>query len=405
MTRIGIIGNMNNNGFAFARHLRRRGHDVTLCPLNTDPRHFLPSADYSDDPSDMAFIRPLLWGDLASYAILPVEHLRADVADFDILFACGAAPAFLARAGRRVDVFFPYGSDSYDLPFFRFKDYGSGPIFSRKSVRYHLQNWRFCRDQQRGIGSARFVLNANDTWQRLIRRCGFRGARLPYVVPMLFLNGQGGSFPQGRFSAEIDHARAQSDLMIVHSSRHVWVTRNDPYSVKANDRLLRGFARFLSQTGTRAVLVTFEYGPDVAHSKRLAAELGCQEQILWLPQAERRDILPCIAAADVVATMFERSWILGGAAMEGLALGRPVIQYREDRRHAKEMPELPPLLNARTADEISARLVWCLENPEERRAYGEAGRRWVNTHAIEAPLNAIEQALAQLATEGSGGRS
>src|SRR5690349_18189507 len=114
--RIGCVGNTNNMLFSLCRHLRDRALDAWLVLLNNELMQFHPSWD-TFDLSYQGFTRTVAWGDLPAYALTSAARIRADLADFDFIIGTNTAPAYVAKAKLRCDIFFPHGSDIYRLPF------------------------------------------------------------------------------------------------------------------------------------------------------------------------------------------------------------------------------------------------------------------------------------------------
>ena len=114
--KIALIGNMNNNFFVLARYLRDEGFNCSVFALPYEPAHFSPISD-SNSEEDIKLVQILPWGNAHDLLDLSSGTINAVFEQYNFFIACGTAPAFLTKAGITVDLFIPYGSDLYLLPF------------------------------------------------------------------------------------------------------------------------------------------------------------------------------------------------------------------------------------------------------------------------------------------------
>ena len=105
--------------------------------------------------------------------------------------------------------------------------------------------------------------------------------------------------------------------------------------------------------------------------------------------------LALFAECDIVADQF-----IGGAygytALEGMALGKPVLSFVRSA-NLVDAPDECPIINA-TPDNLDQVLLWVLRNREHLRAIGEQGRRyvqrWHSVSAVAARLGSLYQDTA-----------
>lgn len=384
--RIACLGNMNNNMFCLVRYLRRQGLDAHLLLLSHEQQHFLPEADTHDD-AYLAYTRRLSWGSEPDFGKTDPAQIRADLAGFDAFVACNYAPAFLHKAGIAVDLFCPHGSDYNEVPFYAAADGSPTPLAVA---------------QRGGIAQARHIMATptNAVCEGYWHRLEPRGLRIPYPIPLIFLPEYDEEHTRPEYADEAGRAllselRARGGLVAMQHTRQCWSNPALANDHKGNDVLLRGFARFLAESGAQADLVLLEYGPDVEASRRLAQELGLARAVHWLPKTQRKRLMPLLRMADLCALEFRYSWIAGGALFETLALERPMLARRDDQDHPGR--RLFPLLRAATSEEVAQRLA---DFTQDRAAYadmGAQGRRWLEEE-ITAP--AVQAALAVLRGEG-----
>jgi hypothetical protein len=382
--KVACVGNMNNNFFALARHLRDRGVDAHVLLLDIEMSHFHPAAD-SYDLSYQSYTHLMNWGAPFAFGAASPQKLRDDLAEYDVLIASGTAPAFIHRAGRTVDVFMPFGSDLIDYPFLRIVH-----------PRYQLSYTRFTRAQRAGIENSRWVhLDlSNSDFEGCYQRLHCKGKRLTAGLPIVYTpiyspHAIANYYDRTHWFHEFKRIRDSHDLVVFHHGRHHWKTTVEDISRKANDNLIRGFASFVrSNPDFRAALVTLEYGRDVVASKALIAELGIASNVFWFPQMARKDLMVGLNLSDIGTGEFHRSWFSFGTMYETLAMAKPFLHYRNDELYRDFYPEMYPLMNARTDHEIAAQLQDFRNRPEHFRELGERGRQWFEKFVIGDVLDA-----------------
>jgi glycosyltransferase involved in cell wall biosynthesis len=163
-----------------------------------------------------------------------------------------------------------------------------------------------------------------------------------------------------------------ADFVLLCPSRHDW-------HVKGTERLLQAFARFVQADRPNAVLLLFDWGQEVDRSKALVKELGIERNVRWSQPLPKLRLIDAYRAADIVLDQFLIG-TFGAVAPEAMACGRPVIMAFDLQLHAWCFPVLPPIVNARTTEEIYAELSRLAGDGEARRALGSAGREWVEQH-------------------------
>ena len=182
-----------------------------------------------------------------------------------------------------------------------------------------------------------------------------------------------------------------ADLKIFCCARLMWV-RNPMYSPQAwqsvsknSDWLFRGLAQFVREhPGARPRLLVTDYGPDVEATKRLVAELGIEEHVVWLPKILRKEIMFLLAACDVGIGQFYRDpGIVSGTGWEILASGKPLLQsfnFAPEAFGAEFGYPPPPVLDAQSPADVAHHLAHMYANPENRKAIGQASLDWFNRY-------------------------
>lgn len=377
--KIACIDNMNNMMFSLTRYLRDMGHKAELYIRADGYEHFSPNADsYINNTHD--FIKR---EDKKFYLYSGHELLRK-YGKYDVIIGSGYAPFQLQRMGRKLDVFVPHGSDFFSYPL---KPFGITP---RRFFVYVLG-----RMQKAGIENSRYIhMNqTNDEQERLIKSFKISGSVVKMPVPFIYYpQYESNEFEKFKNASEnyktLSKLRQENDLLVFHHSSHQWVNPVYSLSQKRNDILIRGFSQFLKQNpGYKACLVMVEYGSDVAESKKLIKELGCESRCLWIPVTTRKDIMSFISLADIGAGEFGHSWLTYGTILEYMAMGVPIMHYRDDSLYASMPDQLYKMYNARNPEDIVSVLELFRKDPSEFKRTGLASREWFRRVAIEKPLN------------------
>jgi glycosyltransferase involved in cell wall biosynthesis len=166
-------------------------------------------------------------------------------------------------------------------------------------------------------------------------------------------------------------------MLFFMMSRLDWA-KNDPSpgrtSANENDRVFLAFARFL-QERPDAALVVADRGADKEEANRLVASLGIADRVRFVAPMSRDERIRHMLMADVCLDQFGLG-AYGLGALESMACGKPLITYiREDFLGQCGLP-VPPVLNARTVDEILSAM---RDATDQRRRddIGRAAREWV----------------------------
>jgi glycosyltransferase involved in cell wall biosynthesis len=180
------------------------------------------------------------------------------------------------------------------------------------------------------------------------------------------------------------------DFLLLCPSRHDW-------HVKGLDRLLRAFAEFVHSDRPKALLFLFDWGQEVDRSRCLVQELGVEGNVRWSAPLPKVRLIDAYRAADVVCDQFLIG-TFGAVAPEAMACGTPVVMAFDPGLHAWCFPELPPVVDARTPEQISSALRRLAEDDGERVRMGQLGREWVERHhgwrlVVDRHLEIYEQAL------------
>ncbi len=397
--RIAVVGNMNNNAFTQMRYFRDLGADAVLFPFANDAEgqsaHFAPQGDTYQWGRWAHYVRPLPIPN-SNQAVTgwplklrpppPLDPVADALAGFDQVLGTGIAPAVFERMGRKLDGFSPYsvGIEFYETPEF-------SAMAQRMSMR-GMMHRRVRAVQARGVRNARVRFNADMGLTReAFDRLGVGFERLP--TPMVY---SGEDYTTGDLSAAAREAARRmeaGDLVMFCAARHRWKPPADlpasgwRISNKHSDWPFRALARFVSANPrARPVFVTIEYGPDIAATKQLVAELGIEDFVCWLPILPRKEIMALLSLADLGIGEFllSEGLLWGGTGFEVLAAGRPLVQafnFTRENFAAQFGYDPPPILDAKSPDEVATHLQRIYADRGRAMQNGADNARWFNEHA------------------------
>jgi hypothetical protein len=385
--KIALLGNMNNSFNAVCRYLLDYGYDAQLFTFDYEIYpHFQPSADCYDDRWK-TYTQKLPWGNANTFLKTDRKYLRDFFGEFDVLIGSGYAPAFVQKAGRRLDIFAPHGSDINHLPYLR----GYSP---KNFGRYLFVG----RNQRKGIMNSKHVFS--DRWtndlEKKIKRIPLNGERHYTIIPFLYLPQYQNlkSLPEDLHMARLKVIREQSDLIVFHHIRHSWVNPVDIIALKSNNFLFEAVAKFKERNhGVKISIVTFEYGDDVIHTKNLIEKLRLEDSVEWFSITPRKDIMKMMTLADVVTGEFNYSFVTYGAILEGMAMSKPIMHRRDDALYTDTHQDLYPMVYAASTEDILKGLEDILKYPAKYQAMGEQGNAWMKRNMVEIPMQEMAKVL------------
>ena len=147
-------------------------------------------------------------------------------------------------------------------------------------------------------------------------------------------------------------------------------------------------------------------GPGLAGLRQMVKDKNLEDTVNFTGRVPDRQLLDVLSTSDVCVNpdkpceMNDISTMI--KIMEYMGLGKPIVQFdlKEGRFSAGEAS-----LYANKHDmvgDFAAKILWLLENPEERKRMGEIGRRRVETElawkfSVENLLAAYERAFSKRA--------
>ena len=404
--RVLHVGNVANNGYLNAKFLRRAGVEAdALC----DEWHMISQPEWEDAPIEwnggdpeaplmeraaeagwrrpdwvlsprrwdptnsseswlgtrLELLRDTPWL-LRRYAALrggsslrPTDVLRAGAwldrlerlfgpagplfESYDVVHAYGIHPILLLLTGRSPFVAFEHGT-MRELPF---QDDWYGRLLS---LSYHRAGKVIITNPDVIAAAGRLGLGPDDY------------VFIPHPVDETKYR-PGPSELRGRMEAE------GWDFVAISPSRHDW-------EIKGSDRMLRAFAELVRQDRPNALLLLNDWGLEVGRSRALIAELGIERNVRWLEPLPKLRLIDAYRAADVVLDQFLIG-TFGAVAPEAMACGTPVLMAFEPQLHEWCFPELPPIVDVRTPEQIYRELRRLARDEKALAELSGAGRDWV----------------------------
>lgn len=399
--KIACVGNMNNNNFSLVRYLRGMGYDAHLFSLN-EVEHFHPQHDtFSLDYQN--YHHHLDWS-LDHINKISKDLIQTQLKGYSFMIAEGVAMAFLQKGGFKVDVYIPYGSDLYWLPFWKPSKNIKARILSflKKKLMNNLKETHrkeFTNFHQKAIKSAGVIICGNKELKEPIEKLGVLDKWVKLSAPIVnnrVYNPETIEHYHNRshWLQSVQDFIKGSDFILFSHVRQYWKVKNndvvDYFSMKGNDKFIRALARLINENQDKHIkLVMLEYGPDVHHSKQLISDLNLSSHVLWLPKSSRKEIMVCMSMAHLVVGEVNLSSLGSGVINESMVMEKPIISYREDELYKDEFDTLYPLLNAHTEDDIFQQLVYGLNNPDRLKEIGKESSQWYQTHCVDKSLSLI----------------
>jgi hypothetical protein len=282
--KIACIGNMNNMLFQIGRYLMDEGNEVTFFLLE-EFDHFLPEADTFESMEKYS-IKKLGWN-FETFTKVKALEIRNIFSGYDYLIGTDLAPAYLFKAGMKLDIYFPHGSDLYEYPFFRYRNHPP-------------QLWEIpanivSRAQFKGIKETEAVsLDVSDeVYEKPYAKIRTKDQKRLVSPPFLYYKQYTEHYPS--LSSQHDtffEIRKQYKFIVFQQISQDWSMRGEFKIDKGNNHLINGFAAYLKENADYkkdSLLILMEYGGDVEKSKRLISELGIENNVRWFKKMQRKD--------------------------------------------------------------------------------------------------------------------
>lgn len=177
----------------------------------------------------------------------------------------------------------------------------------------------------------------------------------------------------------------RADFILFHPPRQHWEAKRDPDWEKGNDYLIRGFADFVKTVDPRGAAVFVDWGLKVEESKALLIQLGVADRVKWVRPLPNVQMIKYVKATDALADQFFLG-AFGSTMPKALLHGSPALIYLDEERHRWCFPELPPVLNVRTPEEICEALKRLYLDTDFRNDLVARGRIWYEKYHSNAVI-------------------
>jgi glycosyltransferase involved in cell wall biosynthesis len=376
-----FVNNTQNNFFILAKYLRQSGIDASLLiPSNADV-----SEIHLPQWHDLSVDRASADSQWILFEEVPIQfnpfrfigsqmRLNKFLRNFDVIVASGLGPIWV-RWVKSPFIFLALGRDLDQLAI---------QGWAGDSMKHAPSNWKertksfiirtALRDSLKKAAAVVVAPYQVETAKRL----GLRNLRfLPHVMDTDLLKPMEDS--EKRSVRARWRKRLDCDFIFFHPSRQVWVNRDVPIC-KGNDKVFRAFGKFIKETGKKAKLIVIETGWDVPDSKKLISECGIAEHVIWKQPMKRPDLREYYNVADIVFDQFTVG-VFALVAVEAMACGTPVFSYVNPGPDGLFYPEMPPLINVRSIEEIFTQLCNLTEDEDYRTNLGKRSRDWIMKYA------------------------
>jgi glycosyltransferase involved in cell wall biosynthesis len=185
-----------------------------------------------------------------------------------------------------------------------------------------------------------------------------------------------------------------ADVLLFCPIRHDW-------AVKGTDIHIRALPELRERIPGRVVLLLAPWGQQVEDSRRLAAELGCTDSIVWLERPLcRLHLVRHMQAADAVLDQMALPHF-GATAPQALAAGTPVIMSYRPESTAWIVGEPAPILSAFDPNGVVEAVLRAID-PVWRAAFTERARVWIDSQHHHDRLVRDHLAVYRALTEKLG---
>jgi len=371
--KIALFDNTCNTGYVLMRYLRDAGYDADLFLTGPPEMHADPEAD-TYTRQYFPHIHTVPWAGVNLHYVRREEIART-FEHYQFVLGSDIAPALFYRARRMLDVFMPHGSDLFEYPF---------PLFDPQKPRLYPGDLLRGYWQRRGIARhTRRVLfeltnDENEVYFSRLPASSFE--RVFQTMPLVYRPAGGLSMPPHAVPASVKRMQAlkgEGKTVVFHHCQQSWTCAAEALFNKGNDALIRAVNVYRrTHADNRLVVVMVERGPDVAASKKLIADLQLEDFFVWLPMMSRKEIMACLAYADLGVGELGHSWYSYNVVTEFLVNGVPVLHHCDQAAYSRIHAELYPMISVRTADEIAAVLSEFVQDPTRLRVLGASGLEW-----------------------------
>lgn len=263
---------------------------------------------------------------------------------YDVVIAFGLGPIYANSAGIPF-MHYPYGGDLSIVPF-------QGNIVGLL--------------QRKALEKAKYILIGDPTFYEFVNKLGIESKAV--FVPLIIDPDIYRPVPKNGAINTLE-----PDLFYRIQNRFVFfVPSRQDFYWKGSDKILFAFSKLVRKRSD-VFMILSGWGNDLQKSKKMISELNLSDHIFFLPYImSKKRLIKFYSFVDVVMDQFNLG-AYGTATMEAMACGKPVIMDLDFDRYAPYFKELPPVLRAKSVDDIFSQMESLAENKGD--IYGQIGRR------------------------------
>jgi glycosyltransferase involved in cell wall biosynthesis len=393
--KVAVIDNTCNNGYVMMRYLNDAGIDTDLLVFNNAKGH----GDPANDTYEFEYFDRIInthWKD-KGLIWLSRKDIDKYLCRYDFVIGSDYSPALFHRLKRKLDIFFPHGTDLFNYPF-------KSLSFSR-NIKKSVGEWILGKWQYRGIqlNTRKFVFeltnNQNEAYVKRFKNAHFKRQYL--TTPLIYIpqyteeNIQ--NISQNSVNVQmLVSLRKLGYNVVFHHCQQQWANPAHYLFYKGNDKLIRGFAEFVKKNPDKKLkLVMIERGTDVQPSKALISELDIAEHVLWFSFMPRKEVMACIRFADIGVGELGHSWYTYSVVSEFMSMGVPVVHSCNIDYYKNIHNEVYPMYMAFTSMDITDKLYEYFQNPDAFRGTGILSKEWFRKNIVNQFLNFIKDEIKE----------
>jgi len=374
---VACIGNMNNMLYPIAKILSQKGLPVTLFLLD-EYENFIPPNDFIGGDFDMV---KLGWNE-RTFSNTSKEDILGIFKGFNFFIGMDYSAAYMTKAGIRLDIYMPAGSDLFDWPFKKFN--------SAFPEMWEISKVTCAMAQHQGIKYAKFFsLDSTDTnSENTLLKINIKGVRIP-TLPLIYHQNLSLNIEQEEI-AFIRKLKTDGCFIIMQQGRQAWKYSDTNPHQKGNDILIKGFGTFLRNSDmANNKLVLFSYGEDVKSTEELINELDLMLNVIWIKPLNVLYVQQILKYAHIIVGNLKIGRLSYGAVYEALACKVSFMGYREDQLYKENYDKLYPMINVATPEEVADQLEYYYHNRKELTTMGEQGHDWLLNYAINPSVQKV----------------
>jgi len=404
--RIGIFDNLANNAYSLVRIFRRKGYEADLLLDSSDT---FPMSQPVWEDCDFTISTDLLkkkrltkqyWGEkslelgwekpewikevrrkgrrriLLGVLLHPFKHLHslAKLGRYGSLFTFSSEPIKEAMRGYDVIIAFGLGpiyAFSANVPFIHYPYGGDLTLIPfQKNCIGSLQ--------REALEKVKYIIVGDPGYLEYLKRLGIESKA--EFIPFMIDTDRYKPISKNQALLVLE-----SDLHHKVRNRFVFfVPSRQDFYWKGSDKILMAFAK-LVQKREDVFIILSGWGDDLEKSKEMVDQLKLKDHTFFLPYIlSKKKLIAYYGLTDAVIDQFTLG-AYGTSSMEAMACGKPVIIDFDIGRYAPYFKELPPVLMAKSVEEIYLQMLILSENKNNIcEQIGQKLREWVTEfHGIK----------------------